>query len=100
MLTVPKQKGQGYVKNKFEPENEQEQQKQTKLSQTFCTEATSALQKKNMLYIMIEAKAWLQLMVRDMETIKDDITYGSMEASETEERQPDIFRPILLSNWC
>lgn len=35
---------------------------------------------------MIETKARLQLMVRDIKMIKDGITYGSMEASKTEER--------------
>ena len=35
---------------------------------------------------MIEAKARLQLMVRDIKTINNGITYGSMEASKTEER--------------
>ena len=49
---------------------------------------------------MIETKARLQLLVRDIKTIKDDITYGYTEASKTEERQSDIFRPILISNWC
>ena len=49
---------------------------------------------------MIETKAQLQLMVRDIEMIKDGITYRSMEGSKTEERQPEILRPILLSNWC
>ena len=49
---------------------------------------------------MIDTKARLQLRVRDIETIKDGITYGSMEESKTEERQPNIFRPVLLSNWC
>ena len=49
---------------------------------------------------MIETKARLQLVVRDIKIIKDGITHGSIEASKTEERQPDIFRPILLSNWC
>ena len=47
---------------------------------------------------MIETKALLQLMVRDMETIKDDIIYGFMEASKTQEKQLNIFRPILLHN--
>ena len=47
---------------------------------------------------MIEKKAQLQLMVRDIEMIKDEITYRSMEASKTEGRQPNIFRQILLSN--
>ena len=36
-------------------------------------------------------------MLRNIETIKDGITYRSMEASKTEERQPNNFRPILLS---
>ena len=49
---------------------------------------------------MIDTKARLQLRVRDIETIKDGITYRSMEESKTEERQPNIFRPVLLSNWC
>ena len=95
-LTVPKQKGLGYVRRKFEPETEQEQQEQAKLSQIFCTKGISELQGKNILHIIIETKARLQLMVRDIETIKDGITYGLMEASKTEERQPNIFRPILL----
>ena len=46
LLTVPKQKGQRYVIGKFEPETEQEQQKQANLSQIFCTKGTSELQKK------------------------------------------------------
>ena len=85
LLTVPKQKGYEYVKRKFEPEAEQKQQEQAKLSQIFCTKGTSELQEKNILQIMIETKARLQLMVRDIETIKDGKSYGSMEVSKTEE---------------
>ena len=85
LLTVPKQKGYEYVKRKFEPEAEQKQQEQAKLSQIFCTKGTSELQEKNILQIMIETKAPLQLMVRDIETIKDGKSYGSMEVSKTEE---------------
>ena len=55
---------------------------------------------KKILHIMIETKARLQLLVKDIKTIKDGITYGYTKASKTEERQSDIFRPILISNWC
>ena len=47
--------------------------------------------KKNILHRMIEIKARLQFMVSDIKTIKDGITYGSMEASKTLERQSNIF---------
>lgn len=46
----------------MESENEQEQ---AKLSQVFCTKVTSELQGKNILHIIIETKAGLQLIVRD-----------------------------------
>ena len=48
---------------------------------------------------MIETKALLQLMVRDIKTTKDGLTYGFMKASKTEEKESDIFRPTLLSSW-
>ena len=46
LLIVSKQKGQGYIKRKFEPETEKEQQKQAKLFHIFCTKETSELQGK------------------------------------------------------
>ena len=46
LLTVPKQKRQEYFKGKFEPEAEQEQQEQAKISQIFCTKGTSELHEK------------------------------------------------------
>ena len=61
--------------------------KKSKLSHLLCTKRTSELEGKNILHIMIETKARLQLMVRDVETIKGGTTYRSMEASKTEERR-------------
>ena len=90
LLTVPKQKGQGYVKRKFESETERMKQEQAKLFQIFCTKRTFELQEQKILHRMIERKARLQPMVSDIKTIKDGITYGSMEGSKTLERQSDI----------
>ena len=90
LLTVPKQKGRGYNKRKFESETGREPQEQSKLFQIFCAKRTFELQEKNILHRMIEIKARLQLMVSDIKTIKDGITYGSMEGSKTLERQSDI----------
>ena len=95
-MTVPKQIGQGYLKRNFEAETELKQQEQAKLFQLFYTKRTSELQEQNIQYIIIETKARLQLMVRDIKTIKDGITYGSMEAYKTVERQSDILDQFYL----
>ena len=95
-MTVPKQIGQGYLKRNFEAETELEQQEQAKLFQIFYTKRTSELQEQNIQYIILETKARLQLMVGDIKTIKDGITYGSMEAYKTVERQSNILDQFYL----